>query len=93
MQESLNSELSRLPQETPTAQMERERLQREHNSSLKLLEDSLFKRPEVPNWLNDDISMCCMHDPVIVSSKFPNVTKSIKKTWGKLTDLGFLWKD
>jgi len=71
MQEKLNSEISQLPQgelTTPETQMSRETLEQAHNAELQLLEESLFKRPEVPNWLIDDISFICMHDPVMTKT-------------------------
>lgn len=71
MQQNLNSELSKLPQGelgTSEAQIARESLQREHDTQLSLLKESLFKRPKVPDWLIDDISFQCMHDPVMTKN-------------------------
>jgi len=71
MLEKLDSTISALPQgdlSTPSSQISRETLERNHAADLRCLEESLFKRPEVPNWLIDDISFACMHDPVMTKN-------------------------
>lgn len=85
MDQNLNLAISNLPEgedATAEAQLEREALQKEHEDQIKLLKESLFNKPEVPNWMIDDISFAVMHDPVMVSfallkiSLLPQATSS-----------------
>lgn len=68
MQEALDSKLSKIRSGTPESQMEGEALQKEYDEQIKLLSESLTRRPEVPSWLIDDISFACMHDPVMTKN-------------------------
>lgn len=68
MREALDSKLSQIESITPGSQIEREASQREHDAQVKLLKESLTRKPEVPGWLIDDISFACMHDPVMTKN-------------------------